>query len=155
MYTKWYMKALTLALVALGCVGCGGGPGAAGPTGATGAAGHIIHTTSCNNSLSSDSGTSVPLFYRFDFVTLSSGDVQVACSVAGSSQEGSNAVFYASTMPGASSGACFIDSASGAPGTGYWTLSLQGATAKAVYSAPGQAHDGYTYTFSSAQCFID
>lgn len=143
------MRTITLSLLILLCSACGGSQGAPGTSGANGTTNAVVRGVHCAKL---DSGTGTNLEYRYDSETLTNGDRAVTCSVATSSQESTYDEYYASSQPGASTGACLVYLGVGATDFGFWSFTSQSGVNQVVYSDVGSAHNGYGYTFASGDC---
>lgn len=148
--------------------GCGGSPGPAGPQGAQGATGARgpagANGSNGTNGTDGTSGVSIAanftcskvaggLFFAYQNVTYSNGDVFAECEISGSSWTVSKSIIYKSTQAGAAHGDCVLGYDVDTASSGYWVFGqATSTTATAVYHDTGSANDASFVSFSSSDC---
>lgn len=146
------MKFVYLMSICLLMSACSGGGGSSSAT----------PVTPSNPTVNEDSLSNVVRCFKiasgltFEYVVnnFSSGDKYVTCSVAGSSIQVFQSIFYKSTFAGYSTEGCILVSdADASPTSGYWTFSKNAGVRTAVYSDSGSGVNGTTITFNnSTEC---
>jgi hypothetical protein len=150
---------MNLLILSLALTGCGGKDGAAGATGATGAAGATGASGSAGITSATklycskiDAGTGASFLYKYRSVVFSNGDRFVSCSVSGSNAGYGSSDYFKSSQNGATTGGCTVEADLDTASSGFWSFTSQSGTSKVVYTDSGSTHDGYTYTFVTADC---
>lgn len=150
-------KAIALSLIVLS--GCGGSDGSGSGAAATPTPANNVTATSimkvvsgngCGKSDTGIAGLTINYYYQNDL--LESGDRFVSCWIAGSTSQYAGSYLYKAGSNGATNGYCSVVSDIDAASSGYWSFTTSNGIATVKYNDVGSTHNGYVYTFATADC---
>ena len=146
------MKILILLVLVSLCLACGSSNTTLGTSGGGNSGSSSTSITHETNCIASDSGSGTNLQFQYASATTSAGDRYITCTVNEGNLPSSYTVFYDSTQPGATSGACFVNMGLATSDFGYWEFTDTSGTVQAVYTDTGSVKNGYSFIFATGNC---